>query len=110
MSTTFAPSTHTSSSDAARPAQLPSPAYVRPLLRALAVFVALDGVGSGIALVGGAVIVFNVLVFALFTVLWIAFTAALVFSSRTLDDLWRAVRAYPLVIQGVVWLLFLPIT
>lgn len=76
---------------------------------ALAVFVGIAGIGLVIALMTGATVVFNVLVFALFTVLWIAFAAAIAFSPRTLDDLWHAVRALPLVVQALILLLFLPV-
>lgn len=86
-----------------------SPALLRPISTALAVFVGIAGIGLAIALVTGATIVFNILVFALFTVLWIAFAAALGFSPRTLDDLWHAVRALPLVVQALILLLFLPV-
>jgi hypothetical protein len=75
----------------------------------LGVFVVVAGVGLGIALVTGAAQAFNILVWAAFTVLWIAFAVALAFSPGTLDDVWHAVRRRALVIQAVAWLLFLPL-
>jgi hypothetical protein len=75
----------------------------------LAIVVGIGAVGLGIALIAGATVVFNVLIFTLFTVLWIAFAAALVFSPGTLNGLWHRTCQLPLVIQGVVWLLFLPL-
>jgi hypothetical protein len=81
----------------------------RRILVALTIFVALAGCGLVVALVTSATSVFNVLIWLLFTVLWIAFAAALAFSPATLDDVWHAVRGKPLLVQGVAWLLFLPI-
>src|SRR5690349_6410328 len=109
MSATLAPSTSTSQSLTAQPAATTPPTILRPILTALAVFVALGGVGLTVALITGATAVFNVLVFAMFAILWIAFLAALAFSRATLDDLWHQTRRVPLLVQGVVWLLFLPL-
>jgi hypothetical protein len=44
-----------------------------------------------------------------FAALWVAFGAALVFSQGSLDDAWAALRGLPLLVQGVVALLFLPV-
>jgi hypothetical protein len=52
---------------------------------------------------------FNVGVFALFGILWLAFAAALVWSQGSLDETWRWISGLPLILQGVVWLLFLPV-
>jgi hypothetical protein len=109
MSATLAPSTPTSQSATAQPAGTTPPSILRPILITPAMFVALGGVGLAIALITGATAVFNVLVFAMFAILWIAFLAALAFSRGTLDDLWRQTRRLPLLVQGVVWLLFLPL-
>ena len=109
MSTTLVPPTATHPPDALEGSgSVPSP-LIRRILTALAGFVVIGGIGLGIALVVGATAEFNVLVFALFTVLWIAFAAALAFSPRTLHDIWHYTRERPLVVQGFVWLLFLPI-
>lgn len=109
MSATLTPSTPTRPSETGRSSRSASPEILRPILTALAVFIGIGGIGLGIALITGAVVVFNILVFTVFTVLWIAFAAALAFSPGTLDDVWRQTRRVHLVIQGVVWLLFLPI-
>ena len=53
---------------------------------------------------------FNIAVWILFTAFWVAVFAALVFSQGTLDDTWHKLRALPLIFQGVVWLLLLPLT
>jgi len=58
------------------------------------------------------VIVFTVengLLFLLFLLLWLAFGAALVWSQGSLDATWTWVRGLPLILQGLVWLLFLPV-
>ncbi|MGH2428370.1 MAG: hypothetical protein ACRDGV_05715 [Candidatus Limnocylindria bacterium] len=47
--------------------------------------------------------------FAIFAVLWVAFGAALIWSQGSLDAAWAWVRSLPLIVQGVVWLLFLPV-
>ncbi len=52
---------------------------------------------------------FNIFVFALFTLLWLAFAAALLFKRERLASMWQSIRKLPLVIQLVLWLLFLPV-
>lgn len=52
---------------------------------------------------------FNVGVFGLFAILWVAFAAGLIWSQGSLDQTWEWIRGLPLVIQAVVWLLFLPV-
>jgi hypothetical protein len=45
----------------------------------------------------------------LFAALWIAFGAALVRDRPSLDLAWQRIRRLPLPIQGLAWLLFLPV-
>ena len=45
----------------------------------------------------------------LFAVLWFAVLAGLAFSPATVDRIWSALRQRPLVVQAVIWLLFMPI-
>lgn len=52
---------------------------------------------------------FNIFVFTLFTALWIAFAWALIASQGSLEAAWQWIRGLPLILQGVVWLLFLPV-
>ena len=47
--------------------------------------------------------------FVVFAVIWLIFGAALVLSQGSLDSAWQWVRSLPLVLQGVIWLLFLPV-
>jgi hypothetical protein len=53
--------------------------------------------------------VFNVFVFVLFTLLWTGFIAALFFKREMLTDLWRSIRRLNLLVQLLLWLLFLPV-
>jgi len=52
---------------------------------------------------------FNIFVFVLFTALWVGFAYALISSQGSLDAAWRWVTGLPVLLQGVVWLLFLPV-
>ena len=52
---------------------------------------------------------FNIAVFVVFAVLWIGFAYALIVSQGSLDAAWQWIRGLPLILQGVVWLLFLPV-
>ena len=47
--------------------------------------------------------------FAVFAVIWIAVAVGLVWSAGTVDEAWRAIRALPLVVQLIAWVLFLPV-
>ena len=47
--------------------------------------------------------------FVVFAILWIAFGYALIASQGSLDAAWQWMRTLPLVVQGVLWLLFLPV-
>jgi len=47
--------------------------------------------------------------FVVFAIVWVAFGAALVASQGSLDQAWQAIRELPLVVQIVVWILFLPV-
>ena len=49
------------------------------------------------------------LLLAVFAVIWLAFAAALVLSQGSLDEAWTTIRDLPLVVQLVIWLLFLPV-
>ena len=52
----------------------------------------------------------NGVLFAVFALLWIGFAVALVASQGSLDAAWATLRGLPLIVQAVVWLLFLPVT
>jgi len=52
---------------------------------------------------------FNIFVFILFTLLWLAFVAPLLFKREMLNNIWRSIRSLPLLVQLILWLLFLPV-
>ena len=52
----------------------------------------------------------NGVLLAIFAIAWLAFGAGLVFSQGSLDQAWHWLRDLPIVLQAVVWLLFLPVT
>lgn len=47
--------------------------------------------------------------FALFAIIWIAVGVGLVMGHGGVDQAWTAIRELPLIVQAVVWLLFLPV-
>jgi ABC-type amino acid transport system permease subunit len=47
--------------------------------------------------------------FAIFAMVWVAFGIGLVLSQGSVDQAWNAIRDLPLIVQGVIWLLFLPV-
>ena len=63
-----------------------------------------SGIGNGIGWLAEHWVLFGV-----FLVLWVAFGAALVTSQGSLDQAWQTIRAFPLPLQIVVWVLFLPV-
>ena len=46
---------------------------------------------------------------AAFAVLWVAVGAGIVWSRGSLDRLWETVTSWPILVQSLAWLLFLPI-
>lgn len=54
--------------------------------------------------------IINLGAFAILSVLWLGFAAALIFNQAMLDSIWTALRALPWAVQGVIWLLVLPVT
>jgi hypothetical protein len=63
-----------------------------------------NGLGSGIGFAAESGILFLA-----FAALWIAFGAALVLTQGSIDDIWQFIRGLPLILQAVVWVLFLPL-
>ena len=53
--------------------------------------------------------IINLCAFAVLTLLWLGFAAALLFNPETLDTTWQAFRAWPIILQLVVGLLVLPV-
>jgi hypothetical protein len=52
---------------------------------------------------------FNIFVFTLFTLLWLAFAVVLLFKRERLENAWKSIRRLPLLVQLILWLLFLPV-
>jgi hypothetical protein len=48
--------------------------------------------------------------FGVFLILWLAFMAALIVDPGALDSVWQWLTGLPLVLQVVLWVLFLPLT
>jgi hypothetical protein len=82
----------------------------RRTLIGLVAFVVIAGIVLVFALAIGSTGIFNVVIFILFAVLWFAALAGLRRRPETVDALWRAFRAWPVLAQALVWLLFLPLT
>jgi hypothetical protein len=61
------------------------------------------------AATGGPNMLINVVAFLLFTVLWLAFVGAILFNPGVLDGVWDGLRGLPWLVQGLVWLLLLPV-
>lgn len=53
--------------------------------------------------------IINIFAFAVLTLFWLAFAAALLFNRDMLDTTWQAFRNWPIFIQLVVGLLILPV-
>lgn len=48
-------------------------------------------------------------VLVVFAVIWAGFAAGLLWNPRALDAAWAWIGSLPIIVQGIVWLLFLPI-
>jgi hypothetical protein len=48
--------------------------------------------------------------FVVFAALWVALGAGIVWNQGGVDAAWAWMRDLPLLVQGVLWLLFLPVT
>ena len=68
----------------------------------------IDSVASGLGNGIGWLAEHGVL-FAIFTIAWVAFGVALVTSQGSLDQAWATIRGLPLIVQLIVWVLFLPV-
>lgn len=53
--------------------------------------------------------IINIFAFAILTLLWLAFGAALLFNPDLLDTTWQSFRSWPLIVQLVMGLLILPV-
>jgi hypothetical protein len=46
--------------------------------------------------------IINIGAFAILSVLWLGFAAALIFNQAILDTVWQSLRALPWAVQGVI--------
>jgi ABC-type amino acid transport system permease subunit len=63
-----------------------------------------SGLGNGVGWLAEHGVLFGV-----FALIWIAFGAGLLWSQGSVDQVWETIRGLPLIVQAVVWLLFLPV-
>jgi ABC-type amino acid transport system permease subunit len=63
-----------------------------------------SGLGNGVGWLAETGVLFGI-----FALLWVAFGVALIWSQGSLDATWQTIRSLPLIVQAVVWLLFLPV-
>jgi hypothetical protein len=63
-----------------------------------------SGIGNSVAWLAEHGVLFGI-----FALIWIAFGAGLILSQGSLDRAWQAIRGLPLIVQALVWLLFLPV-
>ncbi len=63
-----------------------------------------SGLGNGVAW-----LVDHGILFGLFALMWIAFAIGLIWGQGSLDEAWSAIGALPLIVQVIVWVLFLPV-
>jgi ABC-type amino acid transport system permease subunit len=77
--------------------------------RTLEAAVAIVALGAFGALAAGANFAFNLPIWLLFTALWTILLAALALRRPAVDDAIASVRATPLLVQALLWVLFLPI-
>jgi ABC-type amino acid transport system permease subunit len=63
-----------------------------------------SGIGNGIGMLADTGILFIV-----FALLWVALGAGILLGHGGVDATWAWLRSLPLLVQGVVWLLFLPV-
>ena len=63
-----------------------------------------SGLGNSVGWMAGSGILF-----AIFAIIWVAFAAGLIFSQGSVDQAWQAIRDLPLIVQILVWVLFLPV-
>jgi hypothetical protein len=63
-----------------------------------------SGLGNGVGWLAESGVLFVV-----FAIIWVAFAVGLIWSQGSIDQAWATIRALPLIVQIVVWVLFLPV-
>jgi hypothetical protein len=70
---------------------------------------AIETVASGLG-TGAGFLASSGIAFVIFGLLWAAFAVGLIWSQGSVDAAWDWLRGLPWIAQGLVWLLFLPVT
>ena len=63
-----------------------------------------NGLGNGVGWMAESGVLFVV-----FAVAWVAIVAGLIFSQGSIDQAWHSIGDLPVIVQIVVWVLFLPV-
>jgi hypothetical protein len=67
------------------------------------------GRAGSAAATGRSNMLINILAFAIFTMLWLLFGAALLLDRDALDGVWEGLRGLPWPLEAIAWLLLLPV-
>ena len=68
----------------------------------------IETLGTGVGNTVGFMADYGIL-FAIFAIIWVAFGVGLIWSQGSVDAAWQAIRDLPVILQGVIWLVFLPV-
>lgn len=63
-----------------------------------------SGLGDGIGFLADSGVLF-----VLFALVWIGLGVALVWSEGSVEAVWTEIRSWPLVLEGIMWVAFLPV-
>lgn len=89
--------------DTHQPARTVEPARRKNLMEQVIESLA-SGLGNSVAWLAETGVLFGV-----FALIWIALGVGLIWSQGSIDQAWESIRGFPLIIQALVWLLFLPV-
>jgi ABC-type amino acid transport system permease subunit len=89
--------------DTHQPARTVEPARRKNLMEQVIETLA-SGLGNSVAWLAETGVLFGV-----FALVWIALGVGLIWSQGSIDQAWESIRGLPLIIQALVWLLFLPV-
>jgi ABC-type amino acid transport system permease subunit len=89
--------------DTHQPARTVEPARRKNLMEQVIESLA-SGLGNSVAWLAETGVLFGV-----FALIWIALGVGLIWSQGSIDQAWESIRGLPLIVQALVWLLFLPV-
>ena len=89
--------------DTHQPARTVEPARRKNLMEQVIETLA-SGLGNSVAWLAETGVLFGV-----FALIWIALGVGLIWSQGSIGQAWESIRGLPLIIQALVWLLFLPV-